>query len=720
MKIKIITIALLLLTVFNAVADEGMWLPMLLKQLNEQEMQIKGLKISAEEIYSVNKKSLKDAVVLFGGGCTGEIISDQGLLLTNHHCGYGQIQSHSTLEHNYLRDGFWAKNRNEEIICPGLTATFIVRMDDVTNEINSQLNDGMSEVERNEKIKQLSLEIEKKAIEGNHYEARVRSFFSGNDFYVIITETFKDVRMVGAPPSSIGAFGGDTDNWMWPRHTGDFSLFRIYANKENQPADFNQDNVPFRPRNFFPISLGGVKEGDFTMVYGFPGRTQEYLTSYAVEMIAQVSNPNRVKVRTQRLSIMDDAMRNNEQIHIQYAAKKSGVANAWKKWKGESTGLIKSKVVQAKQNEENDFGVWVSRDESRKAKYGNLINDFKQLYDGYSTYVTATDYYAEAAMGIELLSYSSSFNNLIELSKADKRDEKLVKEEANKLLKSAEGFFKDYDASLDQRMMASLLKLYNDNVVDSLKTSTLMQIKAKYKNDYAAFANSVFKSSSLVDLEKVNKLLNDPSKKQLKKLASDPAINLANDIMKVYQAKVAPIVMAKNNRLTKLNRLYMEAQREMSETKKIYPDANSTLRIAYGQVKSYVPYDGATYTYSSTLEGVMEKFQPGDEEFDVPAKLVELYKRKDYGRYGVNGTMPLAFIATNHTTGGNSGSPVINDKGHLLGTNFDRVWEGTMSDIDFNPDICRNITLDIRYTLFIIDKFAGAHHLIEEMQLIND
>ncbi len=720
MKIKYALLLLLVLRLFPAAADEGMWLPMLLKQLNEQEMQIKGLKITAEEIYSVNKNSLKDAVILFDGKCTGELISDQGLILTNHHCGYSQIQSHSSVEHNYIRDGFWAMNKKEELSCPGLTATFIVRMDDVTSEIIKVLNDSITEEQRNEKIKQAAAQLEKKAVEGTNYDAKVKSFFNGNAFYLIVTETFRDIRMVGAPPVSIGTFGGDTDNWMWPRHNGDFSLFRIYADKNNKPTIYNAENVPYLPKYFFPICVSGVKENDFTMVYGFPGRTQEYLTSYAVDIIANVSNPNRVKVREAKLSIIEEARKNSEQIYIQYASKKSSLANAWKKWQGEASGLIKSNTVQKKKDDEKDFAVWVNRDSSRKAKYENLMNDFKKVYDGFTPYIIANDFYAEAGMGIELLSYAATFSHLIDLSKQKSFDEKTIKEEADKLLKSAEGFFKDYDYPTDQKLMAALLKLYNDNVVDSLKPTTLNEIKTKYKNDYDTYSKNIFKNSVFKSYDDLKKILSDPTKKQLNKLSADPAWLLASNIVSTYLTKVAPIVTERNNRLIKLNRLYMAAQLEMTEGRKMYPDANSTLRVAYGNVKPYYPYDGVEYSIYTTLEGVIEKYKPNDEEFDVPSKLIQLYKQKDYGRYGVNGTMPLAFIATNHTTGGNSGAPVLNDKGHLIGTNFDRVWEGTMSDIDFNPEICRNISLDIRYTLFIIDKFAGAKYLIDEMQLLND
>lgn len=698
-------------------ADEGMWLPQLLQQLNAAEMRLKGLQIPVEEIYSVNKNSLKDAVVLFGGGCTGEIISSQGLLLTNHHCGFGQIQEHSSLEHNYLRDGFWAAEQKDELSCPGLTATFIIRMDDVTAEFVPSLV-GLNEAQRNEKIKEISSRIEKKATEGTHYEARVRQFYSGNEFILIVTETFRDVRMVGAPPSSIGKFGGDTDNWMWPRHTGDFSLFRVYAGKDNLPADYSIENVPFRPRHFFPISLRGVQPEDFTMVYGFPGRTQEYISSYQMQTILEVTNPNRISVRDERLRIMGEAMRSSEAIHIQYAAKQSSVSNAWKKWKGESRGLLASGALKRKRDFEADFRSWCENTPGKNDKYGDVLPALGRLYGQYIPYLQANDYYAEAVMGIELLSFASSLKPLMEAISAAKPDTAQTGKLQRNQLTATEDFFKDYHAPTDKAMMISLLEIFDRSVADSLKPGYYLQQRSHYKGDFKRWADELFSKSLLDDKEATVKLLSGNLKSLSGKLSKDPAYQLADALNSFYKSRVAARFTAFNTELARLNRLYMAAQREMQPEKKFYPDANSTLRLAYGQVRGYEARDAVYYNHQTTLDGIMEKYIPGHEEFDLPARLIELYRNKDFGRYNIDGTVPVSFIASNHTTGGNSGSPVLNAKGQLIGTNYDRVWEGTMSDLLFNPEICRNITLDIRYTLFIIDKFAGAKRLINEMDIL--
>jgi hypothetical protein len=715
---KVLLPIFFLLTLVPAFADEGMWLPQLLQQLNAPEMRLKGLQIPVEEIYSVNKNSLKDAVVLFGAGCTGELISDKGLLLTNHHCGFSQIQDHSSLEHNYLKDGFWAMTPEEELTCPGLTVTFIVSILDVTPEFSAVLTEDMTETQRNDKIKEIASRIEKKAMEGTSYEAKVRQFFSGNQFYMITSETFKDIRMVGAPPSSIGNFGGDTDNWMWPRHTGDFSMFRIYANKDNQPADYSKDNVPYHPKHFFPISIAGVKENDFTMVYGFPGRTQEYISSYALNALINITNPDRVHVRDERLRIIDDAMRSSEQKHIQYAAKQKTISNGWKKWKGETKGILLSNGVQKKRDFEKELQTWAEKTPTGKLKYGNLLPQFSDLYAKNSLYMKANDYYAEAAFGIEVINYANAFRPLADLCAAPSPDAQKITDEAAKLKKGAAGYFKNYDVSTDQKMMSSLLLLFDTNIPDSLKPVYFTDLRNRYKNNFDKMAESVFRKTNFTSSEKVDKMLSDFTAGSARKFTKDPVFQLADQLSVFYKAQVTDKITTMNTALIKLNRLYMAAQMEMQPEKKFYPDANSTLRLAYGQVKGYSPRDGDYYTPFSTLDGIMEKYIPGDEDFDVPAKLVELYKSKNYGNYAVNGTMPVAFLATNHTTGGNSGSPVLNAKGQLIGTNFDRVWEGTMSDEQFNPDICRNITLDIRYTLFIIDKFAGDKRLIDEMDII--
>ena len=699
-------------------ADEGMWFPQLLQQLNAAEMRIKGLQIPVEEIYNVNKNSLKDAVVLFGGICTGELISSQGLLLTNHHCGYSQIQTHSSLEHNYLRDGFWAKTLKDEIPCPGLTATFILRIDDVTSNFTKAL-EGLTEVQRADKIKEIAADLEKKAIEGTHYEAKVRQFYSGNEFYLIVSETYKDVRMVGAPPSSIGDFGGDTDNWMWPRHTGDFSMFRIYAGKDNKPAAYSSENIPFTPRHFFSITTKGVQQDDFTMVYGFPGRTQEYISSYQLQTIVEVTNPNRIKVRDERLRIMGEAMRSSEAIHIQYAAKQSGVANGWKKWRGEINGLRTSNGLQKKQWYEIDFKAWCDKNADAGKKYGEVLPALEKLYTANLPYLSANDYYAEAALGVEMITYAVGLKVLVDLALAAAPDTAKINKELSQQKAAVEGYFKNYHAATDQRMMASLLKLFDAGVADSLKPVYFTALRERYKMDFAQMSSDIFNRSMLDEKEKVEKLMSKSGKTIAKTLKKDPAYQLANEIIVFFRTRINDKLTPFNAELNRLNRLYMAGQREFQPERKFYPDANSTLRLAYGQVRGYDARDAVYYQYYTTLDGIMEKYIPGDEEFDLPPRLVELYKTKDYGRYAVNGTVPVAFLATNHTTGGNSGSPVLNSMGQLIGTNYDRVWEGTMSDLLFNPEICRNITLDIRYTLFIIDKFAGATRLIEEMDIVN-
>jgi hypothetical protein len=698
-------------------ADEGMWLPQLLQQLNAAEMRLKGLQIPVDEIYNINKNSLKDAVVLFGGGCTGEIISREGLLLTNHHCGYGQIQEQSSLEHNYLRDGFWAMSRKEELPCAGLTATFIIRIENVTDSIQPLLQ-GLSEGKRNEKIKELAARLEKSAVAGTHYEAKVRQFYAGNEFYLIVTETFKDVRLVGAPPSSIGKFGGDTDNWMWPRHTGDFSLFRVYANADNKPAEYNESNVPFVPRHAFSISLGGVQPEDFTMVYGFPGRTQQYISSYQLETILATTNPNRIRIRDARLGIMDAAMRSSEALHLKYAAKQSSVSNGWKKWKGESKGLLAAQALEKKRDMEKDFKSWCASQPEKNRRYGTVLIDLQQLYASTLPYLSANDYYSEAALGVELISFASGFKTMVEAALADAPDTAKVNAAARDMKAELPGYFKDYDAATDHKMMEVLISLYNQGVPDSLKPAYFTELRDREQGDLVRITTGVFAKTLFTDEKKLDKMLASFGKTQARSISKDPAYKLADAILTFYRSRIADKFTAFNAELARLNREYMAGLREFQPDRKFYPDANSTLRLAYGQVRGYDARDAVYFNHFTTLDGIMEKYLPGHEEFDVPARLLELHRKKDYGSYAVNGTVPVAFIATNHTTGGNSGSPVLNAKGHLIGTNYDRVWEGTMSDILFNPEICRNVTLDIRYTLFIIDKFAGAGHLLKEMDIL--
>ncbi len=700
--------------------DEGMWLPLLLKQLNESDMQQKGMKLTADDIYSINQSSLKDAIIQFGGGCTGEIISADGLLLTNHHCGYGQIQAHSTVEKDYLTNGFWAMNRAEELPNPGLTATFIVRMEDVTSQILAGATATLTEQEREALVQRNIAKVRQQATANTHYDAIIRPYFYGNEYYMYITETFRDIRMVGAPPSSIGKFGGDTDNWMWPRHTGDFSLFRIYAGPDNKPADYSPDNKPFKPRHHVPISLSGIQEGDFTMIFGFPGRTSEYLTSQAVEEIANVSNPAKINIRDTKLTILDKDMKASDAVRIQYAAKYAGIANYWKKWIGETRGIHKANAIEKKQQLEKQFAQWAAATPVRQQKYGNLLAAFAKNYKALDGITISRDYITEAAYGVELINYANNFVLLQEMLQKD-----VPQQEINALVerieKGAAGFFKNYNAPTDKKVFAALLPLYYKNIDPAMHPDAFKLVTQKYKGDFAKYADELYSTSQLTSEAGVKQLLANVKAGKTDALQNDPAVQLAASISNYYKANVLPTYTQVNDNLNLLYRTYVAGLREMQQDKKFYPDANSTLRVAYGKVEPYEPVDGVKYKYYTTLGGIIEKAETGAaEDYAIPARLKELYEQKDYGPYGVNGEMPVNFIASNHTTGGNSGSPVINANGQLIGTNFDRNWEGTMSDIVYNPNQVRNISIDVRYMLFIVDKFAGAGHLVKEMTLVTD
>jgi Peptidase S46 len=716
-KIVILLLTFNFLSFNLMIADEGMWLPLFLKALNESDMQNKGLKLSAEDIYSINKSSLKDAIVHFNGGCTAEIISAQGLMFTNHHCGYGQIQAHSSVENDLLTNGFWAKSQAEELTNPGLTATLIVRMEDVTSKILENITIGMTEGLREKKVNEAMALIIKEATKDTHYGAYIRPFFYGNEYYMFVTETFKDIRLVGAPPSSIGKFGGDTDNWMWPRHTGDFSVFRIYANKDNKPAEYSKDNVPYKPKYVIPISIKGVEENDFTMVYGFPGRTTEYLSSFAVNLIMNESDPAKVKIREKRLSIWDEDMKASDKVRIQYAAKYAGIANYWKKWDGEIRGLKKADAINKKILFEQDFLLKVNTDDDAKGKYGNLFSDFQKLHAEISPWNKQRDYHSEAIMGIEGVSVASYFLNLVDSLNTGKKAKDFQKN-LDKIKTDVTAFYKNYNAATDEKICAAMLKIYIDNIEPSQRASIFSEIEKKYKGDFKKYAKDIYSKSMFVSETKVMEAIADMDK-NYKKMDKDPIFKLMRSCLTKYRSEITPKYAELDGKITILNRLYMKATRELITTKKYYPDANSTLRVAYGKVEGYEPRDGVHYNYFTTLDGVMEKENPAVDEFVVAPKLKELYLKKDYGQYAnKSGDLPLAFCASNHTTGGNSGSPVFNGEGQLIGTNFDRNWEGTMSDIFFNPDQVRNIVLDVRFTLFVIDKFAGAGYLLTEMKLM--
>lgn len=707
-----------LATICIGQSNGGMWLPNLLAELNEEEMQSLGMQISAQDIYDVNTGSLKDAIVHFGGFCTGEVISAQGLVLTNHHCGYGQIQSHSTVEDNYLDDGFWAMDRAEELPNPGLYVKFINKIEDVTAYATNGVTDDMSLEARNEKISENIKVFEEKASLGEFEELEVKAFYAGNQYYAFYTISYPDVRLVGAPPSSIGKFGADTDNWVWPRHTGDFSLFRIYADKNNNPAAYSEDNVPYTPKHYLPINISGAEEGDFTMVFGFPGRTNEYLPASAVAQTAKVVDPARVAMRDVALKVMDKYMRADEATKIKYASKFASIANYWKKWIGEMQGLERSKAVAKKSAYEQDFQSRLETNQEWQTKYGTLLAELNETYAQLKPYAEVNAYHSElTGRNTLMLNVAYYMDRLANLYETDGPE--AYESFKGRLLNYLQGQYKNYDEEVEAEVFAALIDLYFEKVPGKFLDQELMPIIGKTKEQANAFAKALYKSSQLTSFEQLEEILALPAEEAIAAIQTDEMLKFYQKLNNPFKTTVEPYYKKYNDRAIDLQRTYMEAQLEVFSDKRFFPDANSTMRVTYGQVKGYYPKDAVYYGTHTYLDGVMEKYVPGDYEFDVPTKLIHLHNKKDYGDYAAeNGKLPVNFIASNHTTGGNSGSPAIDANGNLIGLNFDRAWEGTMSDINYDPAICRNIMVDARYILFIIDKYAGAEHLIKEMTLV--
>ena len=713
---KIVTLFLLAMFAFSPLlrADEGMWLLMYLDKQTYKEMKKKGLKLTPKQIYDINNSSLKDAIIQFGRGCTGEIVSDQGLILTNHHCGYPQIQQHSTVEHDYLSNGFWAYSKSEELPNPGLTAKFFIRMEDVTESVLAGVKKDMSETERLNLIRANSRKIKEKAEEGTTYTAEVATMFNGNQYFLFIYEVYEDVRLVGAPPSSIGKFGADTDNWMWPRHTGDFSVFRVYADKNGKPAKYSKDNVPLKPRHYLPVSLKGVEQDDFVMVMGFPGTTERFMTSYGVEQAIDVYNPSVVTARTALRNVMQEDMAQEPRVRIQYASKFASLSNYWKFYQGQTKCLKNLDVKGSKQELESRFDKWVNQSPERKAEYGNVLKDLEEGFRATSDYDYLRVYTNEAILrGASVFTVSRMLKPLAEELAKNGKSEK-AKRIAAALNDAMVETFKDYNIITEEKLFAAGLDVYFRNVPILLQSPEFLTIAFENGYNFKQIAGDMFKASHLVELASVEKLLNTLDVTQI---TNDPIYILTNHFIDNLNSKMASVAQYRE-KLSVANRLFVKGVMEMDSDKHFAPDANLTIRYTYGTVRGYEPKDGVEYKYYTTLDGVMAKEDNSSWEFTVPSKLRLLYENKDYGQYAEDGTVPVAFISDLDITGGNSGSPTINARGELVGIAFDGNWEAMSGNIAFNPDLQRCISVDIRYVLFIIDKYAGATNLIKEMKIV--
>lgn len=713
LKTIILLPSLMFMFLFPAKADEGMWLLSNLEN-NYKAMRDAGLELTPDEIYSVNHSSLKDAIVSLRF-CTAEIISPDGLMLTNHHCSYGAIQSHSSVDHDYLSDGFWAKNRSEELPAEGFTASILIRMENVTEEILNELTEDMDPMEWATAIQEKSKALMEAAEDGNFYSAQVRSMLEGNAFYLFVYETYRDVRLVGAPPSSIGKYGGDADNWEWPRHTGDFSLLRVYMSPEGEPADYSEDNVPYKPRHFLPVSLKGVEEGDYAMVMGFPGSTQRYLTSYGIELAQKQSNPSRIKIRTKILDIMRKHMDADPKVRIQYASKYSRIANYWKYFIGQNEGLERLETVIKKRAQESDFQQWANENPERKEKYGHILPELDKVYETLSKYDEYVQYLNEAAFGSEAVQFSYRFRALENALDADEVNEEEVDKIAAGIRSRLDAHFKDYHRPLDQEVFTATAKLFYKNVPNKQLPGYIKDLGNKYGGKWQKYGDKAFKKSIFPYRNEIEDFLDKP---KLKKLQKDPIFEFFNAVLDGYYDGIRAERHAALDKEEKLMRILVEGIMEMNPDKNFYPDANSTIRLTYGNVEPYTPRDAVKYKYYTTLEGVLEKWDSTDKEFVLPMDLVELYENKDYGRYGSDGELVVNFITNNDITGGNSGSPVMNSKGHLIGVAFDGNWEAMTGDLVFDAALKRCINVDIRYVLFVMDKMAGAKNLIDELTIV--
>jgi hypothetical protein len=698
----------------QAKADEGMWLPFMIDDALYSEMQQMGLELTRDQIFSFSGSSLKDAIVHFGGGCTAEIISSQGLVLTNHHCGYGRIQAHSSVENDLLTNGFWANSLADELPNPGLFVRFLVKAEDVTESVLKDVQPGMDELQRNASIRGKINEIVDGATRGNHYSANIRPMFAGNEYFLFVYETFNDVRLVGTPPESVGAYGGDTDNWMWPRHTGDFSLFRVYTAPDGRPADYSLDNIPLKPKHYLPVSLKGVQENDFAMILGYPGNTNRYLTSYGIDYNLDQVFQTRIDIRRKKLDIIEEAMASSDDIRIKYASKQSGIANYWKNFIGMSRSLKRLDVAETKRGTERAFEQWVAQDQLRKQEYGSVMQDYRDAYLAYRQFHAQNFVFTEAmATGPDILRLANAFDRLRGLLQNKVKGDELDKEIEN-LRGLAQRTYRNYDEGVDRQLWAAMFEIYHQRIPSENLPEIYQHINQKYKNQFGQFADDVFKKSIFANERRLLHFLDKPA---LKVLQNDLAFKSARSVFSHY-ANFMPAIQQIDAKVQRTERLFLKGLREMSPDALFYPDANGTMRFTYGTVGGYHPADAVYYDFYTTLDGVMEKENPNHHEFVLPDKLKALYASKDYGRYGQDDKMIVNFISNNDITGGNSGSPVINGEGHLIGLAFDGNWEAMSGDILFEQIMQRCINVDARYILFVIDKYAGSTRLIDEMTII--
>lgn len=701
---------------FSSQAKEGMWIPATIKD-READMKNMGLQIPVEKLYNSDGTGMNNAVVLFGKGCTGELISGKGLILTNHHCGYGTVQGLSSAGKDYFANGFWAMNMQQEIPCPGLTVTFVRKMENVTDNILSGLPDTMRNSLRDSIVSQRIKNLEKGYREVTHMDAAIKPYFNGNQYWVAITETYRDIRLVGFPPNGIGFFGGDYDNWMWPRHNGDFSMFRIYAGKGNKPADYAKDNKPYQAKDFFAINTKGYKEGDFTMVYGFPGTTQEYISSYQLGQIQHITDPIRIAARTKRLDVWAKSMEQSREVFLKYTSKRAGIANGWKKWQGEVRGLEINHAIDKKQEREHDFQQWATLDTTTPFA-DNVLSKIQANTTAADSLIYADEYIREAVLSIELIQQGALLDQALQLLRKGNTPAG-HSDEWTKLNAAWASFYKNYDALTDKEVFLALMPLFFDKAAKWVPAS-YQRMYREHGRDFGKWADDVYGLSMVAQPEQLNSYMAAATPTDSNKIINDASWQLYKAITDLRKARIQPFMAGYYARMEELNRLYMKSQMNMGANKAMFPDANLTLRLTYGKVQGIDPDGAAPYSYQTSLDEIIRKENPDIEEFHVPEKLKSLYQSKNYGRWKMNGTVPVAFTASNHTSGGNSGSPVLNARGELIGTNFDRVWEGTMSDLYFDPNLCRNISVDIRYTLFIVEKFGGAGWLLKEMKLVNN